>query len=132
MILLDTNTIVHYIKGDPGVVSKFHAATPGELAVPSIVVYELERGTLKSGSKRKKLVENVLRELDVVPFDEGAALESARIHVELESRGALIGPMDLLIAGIARYSGATLVTNNTGEFSRIKKLRTENWRSQCV
>jgi tRNA(fMet)-specific endonuclease VapC len=129
LILLDTNTVVHYIKGNPGVVRRMQASSPSELAIPSIVVYELERGTLQSKStKRRSLVATVLQHLQVVSFDEEAALDAARIHTELQSKGLLIGPMDLLIAGTARSRGAMLVTNNTSEFRRVKGLRTEDWR----
>jgi tRNA(fMet)-specific endonuclease VapC len=38
-----------------------------------------------------------------------------------------IGPYDLLIAGLARSTDMTLVTNNTREFERIADLRLENW-----
>jgi tRNA(fMet)-specific endonuclease VapC len=128
--LLDTNTIVHYIKGNPGVVARFHASSPGDLAVPSIVVYELEHGTLRaSAPRRRTLITAVLHDLDVVPFDGEAALEAARIHSELETTGTPIGPMDLLIAGIARCRRATLITNNVNEFSRVKDLRIDDWRS---
>jgi tRNA(fMet)-specific endonuclease VapC len=130
LILLDTNTVVHYIKGNPGVVRRMQASSPSELAIPSIVVYELERGTLQSKStKRRSLVATVLQHLQVVSFDEEAALDAARIHTELQSKGLLIGPMDLLIAGTARSRGAMLVTNNTSEFRRVKGLRTEDWRT---
>jgi tRNA(fMet)-specific endonuclease VapC len=130
LTLLDANTIVHYIKGNPGVVEKLHASSPGQLAVPSIVVYELERGCLQNRStKRRTLISSVLRDLEVVAFDQDAALEAAKIHYELGSKGILIGPMDLLIAGIARHHRALLVTNNIREFSRIRGLRTADWRT---
>jgi tRNA(fMet)-specific endonuclease VapC len=35
--------------------------------------------------------------------------------------------MDLLIAAHAKSLNATLVTNNTREFERIKGLKLENW-----
>jgi tRNA(fMet)-specific endonuclease VapC len=35
--------------------------------------------------------------------------------------------MDTLIAGIALAHRATLVTNNTREFSRVPSLDLENW-----
>jgi len=41
--------------------------------------------------------------------------------------GTLIGPMDLLIAATVRSLGATLVTNNVREFSRVTGLDVENW-----
>ena len=34
---------------------------------------------------------------------------------------------DLWIAATARATGGTLVTNNTGEFSRVPNLPVEDW-----
>jgi tRNA(fMet)-specific endonuclease VapC len=45
----------------------------------------------------------------------------------LEKKGTPIGPMDLLIASISMTANLILVTNNTKEFSRIGKLKLENW-----
>ena len=39
----------------------------------------------------------------------------------------LIGPNDLLIAAIAVAHGATLVTHNVPEFSRVEGLTYEDW-----
>jgi tRNA(fMet)-specific endonuclease VapC len=41
--------------------------------------------------------------------------------------GKPIGSMDTLIAGTALVYGATLVTHNTAEFSRIDGLIIDNW-----
>jgi tRNA(fMet)-specific endonuclease VapC len=65
--------------------------------------------------------------LTQIPFDHAAASEAARIRVDLEARGMTIGPIDLLIAGIAVSRSALLVTNNTREFGRIKELRLADW-----
>jgi predicted nucleic acid-binding protein len=43
-----TNVIIDYLRGDSGVVSQPAKIAPAELAIPSIVVYELEYGTLRS------------------------------------------------------------------------------------
>jgi tRNA(fMet)-specific endonuclease VapC len=48
LTLLDTNVMVHYLKGDPAIVARIHNASRGDLAIPAIVVYELEYGTLRS------------------------------------------------------------------------------------
>ncbi len=128
MILLDTNTIIYYLKGIESVVSRLQAASPRDLAIPSVVAYEVEYGTLKSGSARRRaVVGELLAGLTQVPLDHEAAREAARIRVELETRGLLIGPIDLLIAGTARSRGAVLVTNNAREFSRVKGLRLVDW-----
>jgi len=42
-------------------------------------------------------------------------------------KGRPIGPNDLMIAATARAHDAVLVTNNTGEFSRVAGLRMEDW-----
>jgi tRNA(fMet)-specific endonuclease VapC len=126
--LLDTNTLIHYLRGHESVVSELQRTSPRELAIPSVVAYEIEYGTLKIGSAaRRAVVSGLLAGLDQVPFDHEAARESARIRIDLESRGAIIGPIDLLIAGTALSRGALLVTNNTKEFSRVKGLRLADW-----
>lgn len=128
MTLLDTNTLVHYLQGRASVVSRLQGASRRELAIPSVVACEIEYGTLKIGSARRRaVVSGLLASLSQIPFDHAAARESARIRIDLEARGLSIGPMDLLIAGTALSRGATLVTNNTKEFSRVKGLRLEDW-----
>jgi tRNA(fMet)-specific endonuclease VapC len=126
--LLDTNTLIHYLRGQPAVVSRLKDASPLQLGVPSIVAYEIEYGTVKIGSpRRREIVSELLAGIQQVPFDREAALESARIRIDLEARGLLIGPMHVLIAGTAVSRGAVLATNNTKEFSRIKGLRLSDW-----
>jgi tRNA(fMet)-specific endonuclease VapC len=53
--------------------------------------------------------------------------EYGGIRAELEAAGKPIGPNDLLIAAHAYTIGATLVTANIDEFSRIRGLDIENW-----
>ena len=128
MKLLDSNTVIHYMKGRPQVVERLKNSAPHDLMVPSVVAYELNYGTFKNGSaKRKASVGAVLAALAQAPFNAAAAVEAALIRVELEGRGLMIGPMDLLIAGTALSLGAILVTNNTREFSRVNGLRLEDW-----
>jgi tRNA(fMet)-specific endonuclease VapC len=126
--ILDTNALIHYLKGHPSVVSRLQSTSPRQLAIPGIVAYEIEYGTLKLGSsRRREIVTQLLAGIQQIPFDDEAALEAARIRIDLEARGLLIGPVDLLIAGTAASRGAILVTNNTKEFSRIKGLRLADW-----
>lgn len=131
MTLLDSNILIHCLKGREPAVSRFRAAVPSEIAIPGIVAYELEYGTLKvSGTQRRRILSQMLDGLEVVPFDRAAARESARIRVELERRGVDVGPLDLLIAGTALSRGDALATNNIREFSRIKGLRLEDWMAE--
>ena len=128
MILLDSNTIIYYLRGEQAVVARMQRAAKGTLGIPSVVAYEIEYGTLRSRSSgRRAMVGEALADLVQVPFDQEAALQSARVRLELETQGIVIGPMDFLIAGTALSRGAVLATNNINEFSRVKGLRLEDW-----
>jgi tRNA(fMet)-specific endonuclease VapC len=128
LILLDANTVVYYSKGIEPVVTRWQSMSRMELAIPSVVAYEIEYGRLRMSSlRRRDVVGRLMEHLAQVPFDQRAAHEAARIRRELEEGGRVIGPMDLLIAGTAMSRGAVLVTNNTREFSRVKGLRLLDW-----
>lgn len=128
MTLLDTNTVIYYLRGMPSVVARILAMEGSELAIPSVVAYELEYGTLRAkGPRRREFVTRLLAHSIQVPFDHEAAREAARVRIELERQGVVIGPMDLLMAGTAASRGALLVTNNIKEFSRVKGLRLADW-----
>src|SRR5450631_2495333 len=56
------------------------------------------------------------------------ALIKARPGAEMHwRRGAQLGAADLMLAAHARAMGATVVTNNTKGFGRVKNLQVENW-----
>jgi tRNA(fMet)-specific endonuclease VapC len=131
LTLLDTNVMIHYLRGDPAVVTHIQQASRGELAIPAIVVYELEYGTLRSRlpARRRRELEAGLVHMQQVPFDSVAAVAAAGIRVELEKQGWTIGPLDILIAGTAVSRGASLVTNNAAEFARVPGLRVLDWKS---
>jgi tRNA(fMet)-specific endonuclease VapC len=94
------------------------------------VAAELRYGCAKSGSTRLlKAVEDLLAEIKVLPFDVPADAEYGGIRSELEAAGKPIGGNDLLIAAHALATGATIVTDNTGEFKRIRGLSVQNWRA---
>ena len=85
---------------------------------------------MKRGSSRLlELVEDLLAEINILPFDAPADVEYGAIRAELEAAGTPIGGNDLLIAAHARTAGATIVTANTDEFRRVRWLKVENWRA---
>lgn len=99
------------------------------LALSSVAYGELRTGVEKSQARERN--EEALKKFCtpflILPFDEQAAIEYARIRATLERAGKTIGPMDLLIAGHAKALGATLVTRNTREFYRVTDLKIETW-----
>lgn len=129
MWVLDTNTLIYFFKGIGNVGDILLSHVPGDIGIPSIVLYELEVGIAKSTSPHKRLeqLKALTAVTQLLPFGSAEAEAAAGIRVSLEKQGTLIGPYDLLIAGTALAQNATLVTRNTREFNRIKKLQVENW-----
>lgn len=129
MYALDTNTLIHALKGIGRVRHRLERMRPADLAVPAITAYELTFGTLKSYNpeQRQSEISRLLRLVTVLPFDSRAADFAARVRLNLERAGSPIGPLDTLIAGTVLAYGATLVTHDVDEFSRVPGLQLEDW-----
>jgi tRNA(fMet)-specific endonuclease VapC len=131
MLVLDSNTISYYFRGDPQVVPRLQALRPADLGVPAIVEYELRYGLLRLPSEaaapRLAALERLLQPTQRLPFDSGCAAHAARIRASLEAAGTPIGAHDTLIAATALHHQATLVTRNVREFGRVPGLQWLNW-----
>jgi tRNA(fMet)-specific endonuclease VapC len=101
----------------------------GDTCKSSITVAELADGIEKSRhqDRNRAALERFLTALVVVSFDALAAVQFGKIRRLLETAGTPIGAYDLLIAAHAQSLDLSLVTNNQREFSRIPKLKVENW-----
>lgn len=128
--MLDTNIII-YAKNDPAgkVYQTLSKHDPSDICISSITMAELEYGACKSSRPEinKLALMLFLAKIRILPFDSISAAEYGKIRYDLETRGAVIGANDLLIAAHAKAAGATLVTNNLREFTRIKGLSLVNW-----
>lgn len=128
--LLDTDICVYLIKKHPpAVFEKLRSCRTGDVGVSAITVAELRFGADKSQRPKQNHegLDLFLAPLEIVAFDDRAAAEYGQIRAQLESAGQPIGPLDLLIAAHAKGLGVTLITNNSGEFKRIRGLKIENW-----
>lgn len=128
--LLDTNICIYVIKRrPPKAIKHFRLHSPAEVGICIITVFELEYGVQKSQyqQRTRDAMAKFLSPLNIVNLDRSSVQESAVIRAQLEKRGTPIGPYDLLIAGLARSRGMTLVTNNTAEFERVDGLSLQNW-----
>jgi tRNA(fMet)-specific endonuclease VapC len=72
-------------------------------------------------------IEALLERHELIEITEEVAEAYARIRVSLEKTGTRIGSNDLWIAATALAHDATLVTNNTAEFTRVPGLKIEDW-----
>jgi tRNA(fMet)-specific endonuclease VapC len=129
-VLLDTNICIYIIKNHPPELRKhFEQFIPGDIAISSITVAELQYGVEKSAARERNslALEAFLLPLDSAPFDHASALVYGKIRAELERQGKPIGGMDMLIAAQAIAQGFTLITHNLGEFRRVPDLHCETW-----
>jgi len=131
-LMLDTNICIYIIKQRPASVLKhFLEYQVGDIGISSITLSELRNGVAKSTHQEKnaKALDEFIIPLEIVSFDEEAALAYGDIRAALEKAGTPIGSMDMLIAAHAISLGIPLATNNTREFIRIPNLGTIDWTS---
>jgi len=129
MFMLDTDICIYLInERDEALRERFEANTSG-ICISAITHAELRYGAAHSArvEENTREIEAFCLDLDILPFDVTAGVHYGEIRQALVRRGQPIGANDLLIAAHARSAGATLVTNNEGEFGRVPGLRLENW-----
>jgi tRNA(fMet)-specific endonuclease VapC len=128
--MLDTNICIYIIRKKPvQVLKRLQKNDISDICISSITLAELEYGIAKSSNilqNRMALVE-FLAPIEILPFDENAALKYGPLRADLEKRGEPVGAYDMLIAAHAISENLTLVSNNTKEYSRISGLTLENW-----
>ena len=128
--MLDTNIVIYLIKKQPeSVLQKLQEYDPSDFCISSITLAEMEYGIAKSTSpeKNQAALSAFLSNIDILPFDDRAAVDYGDIRASLEKKGTPIGPNDMLIAAHARSLGLTIVTNNVREFRRVDGLMLDNW-----
>lgn len=129
MYVLDTNTLIYFFKGRGRVAERLLREAPADIAIPAVVIFELQTGIAKSISQRKRTqqLNDLMGAVKVIPFSTKEAQAAATIRAQLEKKGTPIGPYDVLIAGTALAHQGTLVSHNLGEFKRVRGLKTEDW-----
>jgi tRNA(fMet)-specific endonuclease VapC len=132
MYLLDTNICIYVINKKPKeILEKFKTLDISEVKLSSITIAEMEYGAVKSAfpAQNRAALLNFKSSLEIIPFDAHDAEVFGVIRADLERRGKMIGPYDLMLAAQALSRGLVFVTNNTAEFERVNGLRLENWVS---
>ena len=129
MYALDANTVVDYLRGKGAIAVNLLAVPPSKIGLPAVAAYEIWVGVLGSRNvaQRTVLYEELLSTIHVLPFDGATGRKAAELRRFLERKGETIGPMDTLIAATALVNGATLVTRNVREFSRVPELNVVSW-----
>lgn len=127
---LDTNICIYFLKGVySNIRKKIEETPPHNIKIASIVKAELLFGVQNSSRKKKnlELVNRFLLPFEIVPFDDLVTDTYSKIRFDLNNKGKIIGPNDLILASTVLANDGILVSNNLNEFSRVKNLKLENW-----
>jgi tRNA(fMet)-specific endonuclease VapC len=130
VLLLDTNIVSYWMRGDQRILSHLVDHQPSDLAISTItlaeILYGIEKSPIKKKERRRK-IEAICSQLEIIDFDKLAAYQYGVIRASLEKNGIPISERDLQIGAIALSCGYGIVTHNTKEFRRIKGLSVEDW-----
>ncbi len=127
--LLDTNILIAAMKGSAIVRARLELTPVNQILLSPIVLGELELGVEKSlhRSRNAACLASLIEAFELVPLSGDVSREYALIRAGLEKQGTPIGANDCWIAAQGVTLGATVVTDNQREFSRVPHLVIENW-----
>jgi tRNA(fMet)-specific endonuclease VapC len=130
--VLDTNVFSALMQGQAAAVDRLAAVGRGDVSVPQPVLAEIAYGIerLPQSRRRSALQErfDLLRsQLMRCPWTDEVSEAFGRIKAQLEKRGQRIEDFDAAIAAHAAATGATLVTANVRQMTRVSGVLIENW-----
>lgn len=93
---------------------------PGEIAISAISFSEIALGAQLQKPPPPDVIEAFIKAIPILPFDEGAAREYAKLPFKRAR-------FDRLLAAHALSIEATVITNNEADFADVPGLKVENW-----
>ncbi len=93
---------------------------PGDIAISAISYAEVAYGTYVGKPPPPEVLEAFVAAIPLLPFDEAAAREYAKLPFKRAR-------FDRLLAAHALSIGATVITNNEADFADVPGLKVENW-----
>lgn len=128
--VLDTDICIYWLRGDENIEKSIIKHGLENISISVITECELFYGAYKSIKKEKNLevIEELKNKIKTLHTTSGVSSIYGKIKAELEAKGQMLDDADILIASIALANNATLVTNNSGHFKRIRDLKIANWK----
>ncbi len=125
-VLVDTNVVVAYFRGDRKLHPNFTGATTVNL--PWVVLGELYYGAQRAQRKQEQLayIRDLLTFTEVLFPDHDTAAIYGQIKAELAQLGKPIPDNDLWVAATARQHDLPLATRDA-HFAQVPRLTTLDW-----
>ena len=126
-MILETSFVVDLLRGEPRAKAKARDLDVGEEPVylPAPTLFELWEGVARGlpGRRERDTVQAFVDVHDLLPFGPADAREAGLLSGRLKSEGRAMGTVDVLLAGMARARGETLLTGDR-DFSAVENLVT--------
>ncbi|MSV30444.1 MAG: type II toxin-antitoxin system VapC family toxin [Bryobacterales bacterium] len=125
-VLLDTNVVVAYFRGDKDLHPHFVGATP--LNLPWVVLGELYYGAQRAQRRQEQLayIHDLLTYAEVLFPNHETTTTYGQVKSELAQLGKPIPDNDLWIAAMARQYDLPLATRDA-HFAHVPRVTTLAW-----
>lgn len=122
-MIIDTSVLLRILR-DRGFFDKIKTKI-SDYKVTSVTAYELLRAAsyleLKGSSRELEILEDLLRDTDIIPFTRDDLKFSARIWAKLRERGIEVSDAVIMISAICLRSKEKLITLER-DFKYIKEI----------
>lgn len=119
--LIDANSAIYsMIDAEAPISSRIADVDEGEIGISVISFAAIALGTHIGKPPPPEVLDAFVAVIPLLPFDESAAREYARLPFKRAR-------FDRLLAAHALSIGATVVTNNEADFADVPGLKVENW-----
>lgn len=126
MVVLDTDVVIDYMRGEERAVDYIEQAVQGPepLAVSAVTIMQLHHGVHRSRTPRREaaVVTDALDGFTLYAFDGEAAAMAGRILGAQTRQGRPVNLPDVMIAATALARAEPVVTRNIRDFRRIQGL----------
>jgi tRNA(fMet)-specific endonuclease VapC len=125
-VLVDTNVVIAYFRGDKVVHPHFAGVTP--VYLPWVVLGELHFGAQRAQRRLEQLayIHDLLKYAVVLFADQDTTEVYGQVKAELARLGKAIPDNDLWIAAVARQHDLPLATRDA-HFKQVPGLKTVAW-----
>src|SRR3989338_5357927 len=127
MVCFDTSFVIDFLRGDKKAVSMVEDFKEKDefmsLVAPSLIelISSAQLGIKRNQEKDK--ISRFISSITVLSLDKDSAFLAGELEGDLIMAGEQIGDRKVMIWGIAKSNGESLITRNVKHFSKIQRLK---------
>ena len=129
MFLLDTDTIIYILKGNPVAEKNLRRYYHDPIKMCTVTLMELYYGAYKSQKVTSNLakIKTLENTLEILPLGQEIVEIFGKQKSRLEKMGTPLDDFDLILGCCALCHNLILVTNNAKHFKKMEGLKVANW-----